>query len=98
MSQEIALRPKLHADIKTRIRAVQHRAALSANAEMIPLYRDIARTIVANQEREGWGAGIIPKLGVYLKNDLPEEKEESRREEVTAQATIGKCRLCKINL
>jgi predicted nuclease of restriction endonuclease-like (RecB) superfamily len=79
MNQEIALYRDLLADIKTRIRSAQHRAALSANAEMILLYWDIGRMIAARQEREGWGAGVIPRLAVDLKNDLPEEKGFSER-------------------
>ena len=79
MNQEIAIYRELLADIKARIRAAQHRAALSANAEMILLYWDIGRLIAARQEREGWGAGVIPRLALDLKNELPEEKGFSER-------------------
>ena len=61
-------------DIKTRVRQAQHRAALSANAEMILLYWDIGRLIAARQAAEGWGAGVIPRLAADLKNELPEQK------------------------
>lgn len=74
MSTELTLYRDLLADIKTRVRTAQHKAALSANAEMILLYWDIGRMIAARQEREGWGAGVIPRLAVDLKNELPEEK------------------------
>ena len=79
MKQEVAIYRDLLADIKARIRAAQHRAALSANAEMVLLYWDIGRLIAARQEREGWGAGVIPRLAVDLKNELPEEKGFSER-------------------
>ena len=79
MNQEIAIYRELLADIKARIRAAQHRAALSANAEMILLYWDIGRLIAARQEREGWGAGVIPRLALDLKNELPEKKGFSER-------------------
>ena len=69
----------LLADIKTRVRQAQHKAALSANAEMILMYWDIGRMIQARQEQEGWGAGVIPRLAVDLKNELPEEKGFSER-------------------
>lgn len=35
--------------------------------------------IQARQEREGWGAAVIPRLAVDLKNELPEEKGFSER-------------------
>ena len=74
LTPQLSLYRDLLAEIKSRIRAAQNRAALSANAEMILLYWDIGRMIAARQEREGWGAGVIPRLAVDLKNELPEEK------------------------
>jgi len=80
MNQEaLTLYRDLLGDIKTRVRAAQHRAVLAANAEMIALYWDIGRMIAARQKEEGWGAGVIPRLAVDLKNDLPEEKGFSAR-------------------
>ncbi|NQU38669.1 MAG: DUF1016 domain-containing protein [Lentisphaerae bacterium] len=73
-SDELMLYRNLLGDIKSRVRHAQHRAALSANAEMLRLYWDIGRMIDARQEQEGWGAGVIPRLAVDLKNELPEEK------------------------
>ena len=61
------------------MRQAQHRAALSANAEMLRLYWNIGHMITARQQREGWGAGVIPPLAVALKNELPEEKGLSAR-------------------
>ncbi len=78
-TQELSLYRDLLGDIKTRVRQAQHRAALSANAEMIRLYWDIGCLIAARQEREGWGAGALPRLAVDLKNELPEEKGFSLR-------------------
>jgi predicted nuclease of restriction endonuclease-like (RecB) superfamily len=66
-------------DIKTRVRHAQHRAVLSANAEMILMYWDIGRMIAARQKEEGWGTGVIPRLAADLKNELPEEKGFSER-------------------
>lgn len=76
---ELAVYRDLLGDIKTRVREAQHRAALSANAEMIRLYWDIGRLIAARQEQEGWGAGVIPRLALDLKNELPEQKGFSER-------------------
>ena len=79
LTPQLSLYRDLLAEIKSRIRSAQNRAALSANAEMILLYWDIGRMIAARQEREGWGAGVIPKLAVDLKNELPKEKGFSER-------------------
>jgi len=66
-------------DIKTRIRQAQNRAVMSVNAEMLHLYWDIGRMIAAKQDAEGWGAAVIPRLAVDLKNDLPGIKGYSER-------------------
>lgn len=73
-SKELALYRDLLSEIKTRVRQAQHRAALSANAEIILLYWDIGRIIAERQELEGWGASVVPRLAADLKNELPEEK------------------------
>jgi predicted nuclease of restriction endonuclease-like (RecB) superfamily len=77
--EELTLYRDLLGDIKTRVRSAQHRAALSANAEMIAMYWDIGRMIAARQKEKGWGAGVIPRLAVDLKNELPEQKGFSER-------------------
>ena len=79
MTNELVLYRDLLADIKTRLRQSQHRAALSANAEMLRMYWDIGRLIDARQKDEGWGTGVIPRLAVDLKNELPEQKGFSER-------------------
>lgn len=65
--------------IKDRIRRAQVKAALSANAEMILMYWDIGRMIHERQQRESWGAKIIPKLSRDIRNELPEVKGFSER-------------------
>jgi predicted nuclease of restriction endonuclease-like (RecB) superfamily len=77
--EELAMYGDLLADIKRRVRQAQHRAALSANAEMIAMYWDIGRLIVTRQKKEGWGAGVVPRLTTDLKNELPEQKGFSER-------------------
>lgn len=66
-------------DIKTRIRRAQVKATLTANAEMILMYWDIGRIILDRQQREGWGATVIPRLSRDLHNELPESKGFSER-------------------
>lgn len=79
MTSELALYQGLLADIKARVRRAQHKAALSANAEMVLMYWDVGRLIAARQQDEGWGTGVIPRLAVDLKNELPEQKGFSER-------------------
>jgi predicted nuclease of restriction endonuclease-like (RecB) superfamily len=69
----------LLADVKSRIQAAQTRATLAVNAELVRLYWDIGRIIDERQKREGWGAGVIPRLARELKNELPELKGFSER-------------------
>ena len=79
MNTNLAFYGTLLADIKTRIRHAQNRAALAVNAELVRLYWDIGRLILARQQQEGWGAGVIPRLARDLHNELPEVKGFSDR-------------------
>ena len=76
---ELAFYAELLSDITARIRQGQQRAALSVNAELILTYWDVGRMIAERQSLEGWGAGVIPRLALDLKNDLPEQKGFSER-------------------
>lgn len=78
-ADELTLYRDLLGDIKRRLRQAQHRAALSANAELIQLYWDIGRLIATRQQAEGWGAAVIPRLAADLKNELPGQKGFSQR-------------------
>ena len=60
-TSELALYTQLLSDIKDRVRNAQHRAILSANAEMTLTYWDIGQLIASKMEREGWGAKVIPR-------------------------------------
>jgi len=77
--EEIILYKNLLSDIKTRVRQGQLRASFSANAEMLAAYWDIGKMINERQQVEGWGKGVIPRLSIDLKNELPEEKGFSVR-------------------
>ena len=79
MKADLALYADLLGDIKSRIRQAQNRAALAANAELVRLYWDIGCLILARQQHEGWGAGVIPRLARDLHNELPELKGFSER-------------------
>lgn len=79
MNSELLVYGSLLSEIKTRVRKAQIRAALSANAEMIAMYWDIGRMILERQNEAGWGAAVIPRLAVDLRNELPEIKGFSER-------------------
>jgi hypothetical protein len=71
--------PILLKEVKNRIQQAQTRAMLAVNAELIRLYWDIGQIIAGRQEREGWGAAVIPRLARELTNELPELKGFSER-------------------
>ena len=67
------------ADLKTRIRAAQLRAALAVNSELVRLYWAIGRDILRRQTDEGWGAKVIDRLGKDLQAEFPGESGFSSR-------------------
>ena len=69
----------LIADIKGRVRHAQARAVFAVNAQLIRLYWEIGSLIDIRQQNEGWGSGVINRLAVDLRNELPEEKGFSER-------------------
>jgi len=69
----------LLAEIKTRIQSAQARAVLAVNAELVQLYWEIGKTLDDRQNREGWGAAVIPRLAQDLRNEMPEVKGFSER-------------------
>lgn len=79
MSTELTLYADLLKDIKNRVRQAQNRASISANAEMLWMYWDIGRMIAARQKQAGWGTGLLARLTVDLRNEIPEVKGFSER-------------------
>lgn len=59
-------------DLKGRIQRAQLRAALSVNREMVLLYWQMGRDILARQDEEGWGARVIDRLAADLRRAFPE--------------------------
>ncbi|MGL6166847.1 MAG: DUF1016 N-terminal domain-containing protein, partial [Fusobacteriaceae bacterium] len=55
------------------------KAILSVNREMITLYYEIGKTILFNQNRDGWGAKVIENLAVDLRKEFPDMKGISLR-------------------
>lgn len=67
------------AELKTRIHAAQQRASLAVNRELVLLYWQIGRDILARQDREGWGAKVIERLAQDLRSAFPDMKGFSPR-------------------
>jgi hypothetical protein len=59
-------------DLKTRIHTAQQRAALAVNRELVQLYWQIGRDILARQASQGWGAKVIERLAHDLRTAFPE--------------------------
>lgn len=66
-------------ELKQRIRAAQVRAALSVNRELVLLYWQIGRRILELQQAEGWGAKVIERLALDLRQEFPAMKGFSPR-------------------
>jgi predicted nuclease of restriction endonuclease-like (RecB) superfamily len=65
--------------LKEKIRAAQHKAALSVNKELVMLYWEIGREILTRQAAEKWGAKVIERLSTDLSREFPEMKGFSLR-------------------
>lgn len=59
------------AALKQRIQAAQLRAGLAVNSELVLLYWHIGTEILQNQKRQGWGAKVIDRLSVDLRDAFP---------------------------
>lgn len=66
-------------DVKARVRAAQVKAALSVNRELVLLYWQIGRDILARQQEQGWGAKVIERLSRDLRTEFPQMKGFSPR-------------------
>ncbi len=65
-------------DLKTRIHSAPQRAALAVNRELVLLYWQIGRDILARQAEQGWGAKVIERLSQDLRVAFPDMKGFSR--------------------
>jgi predicted nuclease of restriction endonuclease-like (RecB) superfamily len=65
-------------DLKARINQAQQRATLSVNRELIKLYWQIGKDILARQGAQGWGAKVIDRLALDLRTSFPEMRGFSR--------------------
>ena len=66
-------------ELKGRIHSAQQSAALAVNRELVLLYWQIGRDILARQAEQGWGAKVIERLAHDLRTAFPEMKGFSPR-------------------
>jgi len=66
-------------ELKSRIHSAQQRATLAVNRELVLLYWQIGRDILARQAEQGWGAKVIERLAHDLRTAFPEMKGFSPR-------------------
>lgn len=64
--------------LKERIRSAQFKAAIAVNREQILLYWHIGRSILIQQQVEGWGTKVIQRLAKDLKQEFPGMRGLSR--------------------
>jgi predicted nuclease of restriction endonuclease-like (RecB) superfamily len=67
------------AELKTRIHSAQQRATLAVNRELVLLYWQIGRDILARQAQQGWGARVVDRLAKDLRAAFPDMKGFSPR-------------------
>jgi predicted nuclease of restriction endonuclease-like (RecB) superfamily len=67
------------AEVKQRVHEAQQRATLSVNRELVLLYWQLGRDILARQSEQGWGSKVIDRIATDLKSAFPEMKGFSPR-------------------
>ncbi len=63
------------ADLKTKVRSAQIKAATAVNQELIALYLEIGRLLT---EQHSWGAGVVERLARDLRAEFPQMSGLSR--------------------
>lgn len=58
-------------EIKRRVRSAQYEALKAVNRELITLYWDIGRIIVARQKDGSWGRSVVERLASDLRKEFP---------------------------
>jgi len=59
-------------DLKSRIRQSQIKAAVKVNTELLHLYWDLGKDIVARQMEATWGSGFFEQLSKDLRSEFPD--------------------------
>ena len=67
------------ADIKSRYRSAQVKAAVKVNAEKLLFNWQLGRDLVLKKAEERWGAGVVEQVSLDLKREFPNSKNFSVR-------------------
>jgi len=67
------------AELKSRIKSSQIKAAVSVNRELIGLYWELAEKIVEKQKSSQWGDGLLAQMSKDLQDEFPDMKGFSLR-------------------
>ncbi|WP_026533727.1 PDDEXK nuclease domain-containing protein [Arthrobacter sp. H14] len=60
--------------LKRRVRDARVRAQRTVNTQLIELYWHIGNEILTQQDRQGWGTGVVKQLATDLRGEFPEMK------------------------
>ena len=60
--------------LKAQVRQAQFRAYRVVNEQLIELYWNIGREILVQQDKQGWGSGVIARLAEDLRAEFPQMK------------------------
>jgi predicted nuclease of restriction endonuclease-like (RecB) superfamily len=66
-------------EVRARILSARTRAALSVNRELVLLYWQIGRLLLARESQLGWGAKVIPRIAADLRREFPDFRGLSAR-------------------
>jgi len=66
-------------EIKNRIKTSQIKASIKVNEELLKLYWEVAKMIVAKQKKSSWGDNLIEQISKDLKKEFPDMKGFSVR-------------------
>lgn len=67
------------ADIKSRYRSAQVKAAVKVNAEKLLFNWQLGRDLVQKKAEERWGAGVVEQVSLDLKREFPDSTNFSVR-------------------
>ena len=83
MTSSDAALPADYADLldalKTRVKNARIQAQRTVNALLIELYWSLGKDILARQNTQGWGSGVINRLANDLRSAFPDMKGLSAR-------------------
>ena len=61
-------------ELKKKVQTTQIKASIKVNEELLRLYWEIAKMIVAKQKEVSWGANLIEQVSKDLKREFPDMK------------------------